>query len=103
MQCAIIGELATHRNRRVPVHLLTVKVKPAARTARLVEGADGVWLASLRSPPVDGKANAELVAMIARQFDCPRSAVSIKSGAGARLKRVRIETRYTFPATPRQR
>lgn len=71
--------------------LLRIKVKPNARAASLVESADGVWLASLRAPPVDGKANAELVALVATRFGCPKSKVSIKSGAAARIKRVRID------------
>jgi uncharacterized protein len=57
----------------------------------LVEGEDGAWLAQLKSPPVDGKANEELVRLIAKQFGCRKSAVSLKSGASARTKLVKIE------------
>jgi len=56
----------------------------------LEPGTSGIWLARLRSPPVDGKANAELIALIAGHFGCSRSCVSVVSGATARLKRVRI-------------
>jgi len=69
---------------------LSVKVKPNARASSLVELPDGSWLAQLKAPPVDGKANAELVALVARQFGCARSAVTIKAGAGGRLKLVAI-------------
>jgi uncharacterized protein YggU (UPF0235/DUF167 family) len=41
--------------------------------------------------PVEGKANQELIALVARQFGCRKSAVSIKSGASGRMKLVRIE------------
>ena len=70
--------------------LLQVKVKPMARESRLEPQPDGTWLAWLKSPPVDGRANAELVALVAQRFGCSRSAVSISSGAGARLKRVKV-------------
>ena len=70
--------------------LLLVKVKPNARQTSLQRQADGSWLAQLKSPPVDGKANAELIALVAREFGCAKSAVGITSGAGARTKRVRI-------------
>ena len=70
--------------------ILLVKVKPNARQSSLQRQADGSWLAQLKSPPVDGKANAELIALIAREFGCAKSAVEIASGAGARIKRVRI-------------
>jgi uncharacterized protein (TIGR00251 family) len=51
----------------------------------------GTWQARLKSPPVDGRANAELVALIAARFGCPKTAVTIKSGRSSRLKLVRIE------------
>ena len=69
---------------------LLVKVKPNARQSSLERREDGSWLAQLKSPPVDGKANAELVALVAREFGCAKSAVEIATGAGARIKRVRI-------------
>jgi uncharacterized protein (TIGR00251 family) len=71
--------------------VLRIKVKPNARAALLVERDDGSWLANVRAPPVDGKANAELVALVADHFGCPKSSVSILSGTSGRLKRVRIE------------
>lgn len=70
---------------------IRVRVKPAARTTALTEEPDGSWSATLKAPPTDGKANAELIALIARQFGCSRSAVSIKSGAGSRMKLLKIE------------
>ena len=38
----------------------------------------------------DGKANASLVALVAREFGVPKSAVTIVRGAAARLKQVAI-------------
>ena len=70
---------------------LQLKAKPGSSRSELVQEADGTWTAWLKSPPVDGKANAELVALVARHFGCAKSAVSIHSGGGSRLKRVRVE------------
>jgi uncharacterized protein (TIGR00251 family) len=70
--------------------LIQVKVKPRSRQSGLEQLPDGSWIARLKSPPVDGKANAELVALLAERFRCPRAAVSIRSGASSRLKFVRI-------------
>jgi uncharacterized protein len=70
---------------------LSVKVKPNARSTSLVELEDGTWLASVKAPPVDGKANEALIAVVAEHFNCRKSAVSIKSGASGRLKLVRVE------------
>jgi uncharacterized protein len=71
--------------------LLHIKVKPNSRTAELTRNADGTWLAKLKSPPVDGKANEELIALVAAHFKCRKSAVTIKSGASARTKVIKIE------------
>lgn len=69
---------------------MQVKVKPNARVSRLTPAENGPWLAELKSPPVDGKANAELIELVAGHFGCPRRAVSIRSGAGGRMKWLRI-------------
>lgn len=68
--------------------VIQVKAKPNARVSSLSQQADGTWLAQLKSPPVDGKANAELIGLVAREFGCAKSAVVIKAGAGGKLKRV---------------
>ncbi len=60
-----------------------------------------MWLARLKSPPVDGKANKELVALIAARFVCPKSAVSIKSGASGRVKWVQVEGEPKTPGSSR--
>ena len=69
---------------------LLVKVKPNARQSSLEHLADGSWLAQLKSPPVDGKANAELIALIADHFGCRKKDVTIKAGAGGRMKLVTV-------------
>jgi hypothetical protein len=70
--------------------ILRIRVKPNSRESSLVPQPDGSWLARLKSPPVEGKANAELIALVARCFNRPKSAVAIKSGASARTKLVRV-------------
>ena len=72
--------------------IIQVKVKPRARASSFEETGSGVWLAHLKSPPIDGKANKELVALVAKRFNCPKSAVTIKSGASSRMKLVQIES-----------
>ena len=73
--------------------ILEVKVKPRSRTSGLEQLPDSTWVARLKSPPVDGKANAELVKLIAERFQCPRSSVSIRTGASGRLKIIRVDAR----------
>jgi hypothetical protein len=71
--------------------LIQVKVKPNSRTSRLEQASDGAWVAQVKSPPVDGKANDELIALVAKHFRCQKSAVSIKRGASSRTKLIEIE------------
>ncbi|MGH8196107.1 MAG: DUF167 domain-containing protein [Woeseiaceae bacterium] len=70
---------------------IRVKVKPNARASRLEQSADGDWYAEIESPPVDGKANTELVKLVAERFGVRKSQVSIKSGTSGRRKLVQID------------
>lgn len=69
---------------------IQVKVKPRARVSELSRAADGTWIAKLKAPPVDGKANKELVALVAEKFQCRKAAVTIEAGASGRMKLVRV-------------
>jgi uncharacterized protein (TIGR00251 family) len=74
----------------INVPTLQVKVKPNARTSALTPADDGTWLATLKSAPVDGKANEELIRLVAEHFGVRRAQVTIKSGASGRMKLVVI-------------
>jgi len=64
--------------------------KPGARKTE-VAGLHGEALKiRLAAPPVDGKANAALLAFLAQACGVPKSAVSLLSGETSRSKRVRI-------------
>ena len=76
----------------MPPRVIQIKVKPNSRASVLVQKEDGTWLAQLKSPPVDGKANDELLALVSKQFECRKSDVTIKAGASGRVKLVRIES-----------
>ena len=87
-----VNELSTSRVVSVAMttRVIQVRVKPNARASVLEEKEDGTWLAQIKSPPVDGRANEELIALVAKHFGCRKSAVSIKAGASGRLKLVQI-------------
>jgi uncharacterized protein (TIGR00251 family) len=70
---------------------LRVKVRPGSRDESLVEQPDGTWLARVKAPPVDGKANAALITLVASHFRLRKAQVTIKSGAAGRMKRVQLE------------
>ena len=72
--------------------VIRIRVKPNARQSSLQQLPDGSWVATVRSAATEGKANRELIALLAGHFRCPKAAVSIKSGAASRTKLIRIET-----------
>ena len=51
---------------------------------------DGALLVRLAAAPVDGAANAELIALIARALHLPRRDITIVSGERSRSKRIRV-------------
>lgn len=69
-----------------------VKVKPNSKLQNIKEEADGSLTVSLKSPPVEGKANEELIKLLAEKFDLPKSRIRIKSGLSSRHKLVDIDT-----------
>lgn len=70
--------------------VITVRAKPRSPVSSLEPDDSGTWIARLRSSPVEGKANAELIGLVAKHFGCPKSSIAVVSGASARLKLVRI-------------
>jgi uncharacterized protein YggU (UPF0235/DUF167 family) len=55
--------------------------------------ADGrkVLQARVRAAPSEGEANAALVRLLAKELGVPARDVRLEAGAGARLKRIRID------------
>lgn len=52
---------------------------------------DGSYLIRLAAAPVDGAANAELIAFLASLLDLPKRQVAIVSGEKSRSKRVKVK------------
>ena len=73
------------------MRVIQVKAKPSSRESAVEELEDGSFLVKLKAQPVDGKANAELIALLANHFKVSRASVKVKSGAGARIKLVSME------------
>lgn len=69
-----------------------VNVKPNSQKQRVEEAADGSLTVHLTSPPVDGKANKELIKLLAKTFKVPQSHIRIRSGLASKTKWVEIDT-----------
>lgn len=69
---------------------LRVRVQPRARRSR-IDGLLGDRLKLLlKAPPVDGKANAECIRLLASELSVRRSQIEILSGEKAREKLVQV-------------
>jgi uncharacterized protein len=70
--------------------LVTVRITPRARRNELTF-ADGVLHVRLTAPPVEGAANATLIALLAERLGLPRRAIHILRGTAARHKTVALD------------
>ena len=73
------------------MRILEVKVKPNAKQQKIEITAAGIWLVSLRCSPIDGKANQELIKLLAKELGAPKSKIQIKSGLASRHKLIQID------------
>jgi uncharacterized protein len=69
--------------------LLAVKVIPNASKPRILE-EQGLLKVYVKSPPVDGKANKELVEALAKHFKIKKNRIEIVRGETSRKKSVKI-------------
>jgi len=69
---------------------LAVRAQPGARKTAIVglygEGSAAQLKIAVRAPPVEGRANAALIAFLADVFSLPRNAVEVVSGELSRSK-----------------
>ena len=72
------------------VKKLLVKVKPNALENSIRQFEDGTWIAEVKAPPKDGKANRALIKVIAKQFNVTKSQVSIRRGKSGQTKLIQL-------------
>ncbi|MFD1787646.1 DUF167 domain-containing protein [Sphingomonas floccifaciens] len=70
--------------------VLAVRVTPRSSRASLGPGRDGALAARVTAPPVDGEANAAVIALVAKAFGVPKRDVRIVGGEASREKRLAI-------------
>ena len=68
-----------------------VQVAPRASRETILGAHDGALKIALTAPPVDGEANAALIAFLAKRFGVPKRAVTIASGKTSKRKTVEVE------------
>lgn len=76
---------------------LAVRVTPNARKSEFAgwtadEKGRPVLLVKLNAPPVDGKANAELIRFLAKILGCPKGQITLLRGTSSRQKVMELPT-----------
>jgi uncharacterized protein (TIGR00251 family) len=78
--------------------ILCLRIQPnASRDAFLGPYGEQAYKVTLTAAPVDGKANAQLIKFLAKQFDLPRSRVEMLTGGSSRNKRLRLKSPNKLP------
>ncbi|GIX40356.1 MAG: hypothetical protein KatS3mg129_0089 [Leptospiraceae bacterium] len=69
---------------------LTVKPRSSKRKIIPVNHTNQEYIAYIHSPPVDGKANQELIILLSEFFKVPKSKIHFKTGINSRHKIIEI-------------
>jgi uncharacterized protein len=69
---------------------LEIRVIPRAGRSGFAGLRDGALLVKLAAAPVDGAANDELIALLAKTLKIPKRDITLVSGERSRTKRIRI-------------
>ena len=77
--------------------ILRVQVQPRASRDEFAGVHAGALKVRLTSPPVDGKANAALIAFLAEAFGVAKRQVTLLKGDTGRAKQLRIRAPARFP------
>ena len=70
--------------------ILNLRIVPRAHKNAIHGELGDALKIRLAAPPVDGKANAALIAFLAEQLKVAKTDLAIKSGHSARIKRVLV-------------
>jgi uncharacterized protein YggU (UPF0235/DUF167 family) len=68
---------------------ISVTVKPRSKEAR-VEKADDTYIAYVKEPPIENRANEAVIKLLADYFDIAKSRVSVLHGVKSKRKVVEI-------------
>lgn len=71
--------------------LLHLRVQPISSRNRLIVENDGRLRVALTAPPVDGKANKALIALLSKTLHVPKRCITLASGETSREKSIFID------------
>ncbi|UCG10804.1 MAG: DUF167 domain-containing protein [Dehalococcoidia bacterium] len=69
---------------------ISLRVYPGAARSEVVGFSGGVWRVRVAAPPVKGKANRELIALLSRQLALDKRVITIISGHTSQNKVIAV-------------
>ena len=76
---------------------LDCTIQAKSKETCLLGVINGALKIRLSAPPVDGKANKQLIKFLAKEFQVKQSAITIVQGETSRLKKLCIKNPKTLP------
>jgi len=70
---------------------ILVQVHPGAKRNEILRFENGIWHLKIAAPPIEGKANKELIDFLSEVLDVSKSRISIEKGATNRKKLLVVE------------
>jgi uncharacterized protein len=83
-------QAASETNAPAPAIVLRLSVQPGAGRATVIGRRGDALAVRVAPPPLDGRANAAVIELVAELFDVPRADVDLVGGERNRQKRVRV-------------
>jgi uncharacterized protein len=82
---------------------ILIQAHPGAKRNSIIRFEDGVWHLKIAAPPVEGKANKELIEFLSEILDVSKSRLSVEKGATSRKKLVLVEGMFQEPVEAKLR
>lgn len=70
--------------------IISIKVTPRAKESLIIEDFENNLKIKVKSPPVDGRANQEILELLADYYKIPKSQIQIIQGSKSRNKLIKI-------------
>lgn len=69
---------------------IQVKIKPNARHEKIITHDDGRLELHIKAPPIEGRANAEVIRLLAKHFKVTQADIQIVAGEHSKNKVIRL-------------
>jgi len=76
---------------------LTVKISPNAKKSEIIGFDNSILKIKIQAPPIDGKANEELVRFLSKEWNISKSKIQILKGESSKIKVLEVPNSVSLP------